>query len=123
MLSVVLYGCETRSLTLREGRKLRVRENGVLGKIFGPKSDGVTGKWRKLHNTELCDLYCSTNIIRAIKLRRIRWAGHVARMVDRRDAHGISVGKRTLAVPRSRWKFTNEVDRQEIEWWLVLGLD
>jgi hypothetical protein len=72
MLPVVLYGRETRPLTLREGHGLRVRENGVLRKIFGPKSDGVTGKWRKLHKKELCDLYSSPNFIRVIKLRRLR---------------------------------------------------
>ena len=77
-LLVVLYGCETWSLTLREKRRLWVFENRVLRRIFGPKRDEVTGKWRKLHNEELDDLYSSPNIIRVIKLRR--WAGHVARM-------------------------------------------
>ena len=112
---------------MREGHRLRVCENGVLGKIFGPKSDGVTGKWRKLHNKELCDLYCSPNFIRLIKLRRMRWAGYLAQLVDRRNVHGVSEGKtdgkRTLGVPRCRWKVNNEVDRQEIEWWLAIGLD
>ena len=70
MLPVGLYVCETRSLTLREGYRLRVCENGVLGKIFGPKSDRLRGKWRKLHNKELCDLYCLQNFIRVIKLRK-----------------------------------------------------
>ena len=68
------------SLTLREERRLRVLENRVLMGIFGPKRDGVTGEWRKLHNEELNDLYCSPNIVRLIKSRRMRWAGHVARM-------------------------------------------
>ena len=76
----VLYGCETWSLTLRDERRLRVFENRVLRRIFGPKRDEVTGEWRKLHNEELNDLYCSPNIDRVIKSRRIRWAGHVARM-------------------------------------------
>ena len=80
ILPVVLYGCETWSFTLREERRLRVFENMVLRRIFGPKRDEVTGKWRKLYNEELNDLYCSPNIVRVIKLRRIRWAGHVARM-------------------------------------------
>ena len=76
----VLYGCETWSLTLREERKLRVFENMVLRRIFGPRRDEVTGEWRRLHNEELNDLYCSPNIVRVIQSRRMRWAGHVARM-------------------------------------------
>ena len=66
ILPVVLYGCETWPLTLREEHRLRVFENGVLRRIFGPKRDGVTGEWRKLHNEELNDLYCSQNIVRVI---------------------------------------------------------
>jgi hypothetical protein len=77
---VVLYGCETWSLTLREQRRLRVFENRVLRKIFGPKRDEGTGEWRKLHNKELSDRYSSPNIIRMMKSRRMRWAGHVAHM-------------------------------------------
>jgi hypothetical protein len=71
--------------------RLRVFEKRVLGKTFGPKTDEVTGKWRRLHKEELYDLYSSTNIIRVIKSRRMRWAGHVARMGDGRSAHGILV--------------------------------
>ena len=67
ILSVVLYGCETWSLTLREERRLRVFENMVLRRIFGPRRDEVTGKWRRLHNEEVNDLYCSPNIVRVIK--------------------------------------------------------
>ena len=78
ILPVVLYGCEAWSLTLREERKLRVFENMVLRRIFGPRRDEVTGKWRRPHNEELSDLYCSPNIVRVIKSRRMRWAGHVA---------------------------------------------
>jgi hypothetical protein len=78
ILPVVLYGCETWSLTVRVEHKLRVFENRVLRRIFGPKKDGVTGGWRKLHNEELHNLYSSTSIIRSIKSRRMRWAGHVA---------------------------------------------
>jgi hypothetical protein len=86
ILPVVLYGCETWSLTLREEHRLRVFENRVLRRIFGPKRDEVTGEWRKLHNKELHDLYSSPSIIRIIKSRRMRLAGHVARM-GRRVTH------------------------------------
>ena len=72
ILLVVLYGCETWSLTLKEEHRLRVFENRLLRRIFGPKRDGVTGEWRKLHNEELNDLYCSHNIVRVIKSGRMR---------------------------------------------------
>ena len=78
ILPVVFYGCETWLLTLRKEHRLRVFENKVLRKIFGPRRDEVTGEWRNLHNEELNDLYCSPNIVRVIKSRRMRWAGHVA---------------------------------------------
>jgi hypothetical protein len=80
ILPLVLNGCETWSLTLREERRLRVFEYRVLWRIFGPKRDEVMGEWRKLHNEELRDFNSSPNIIRIIKSRRMRWAGHVARM-------------------------------------------
>ena len=80
ILPVVVYGCETWSLTLREERRLRVFENRVLRRIVGPKRHELTGEWRKLHNEELNDLYCSPNIARVTKSRRKRWAGHVAHM-------------------------------------------
>jgi hypothetical protein len=73
--SVVLYGCETWSLILREERRLRVFENRVLKRIFGPKRDEVTGEGIKLHNEELNDLYSLPNIVRVIKSRRMRWVG------------------------------------------------
>ena len=79
-MPVVLYECETWSLLLREERGLRVFANRVLRRIFGPRWDGVTGKWRKLHIEELHDLYSSQNNIRLIKSGRLRWVGHVARI-------------------------------------------
>jgi hypothetical protein len=82
-IAFVLYGCETWSLTLREGHRLRVFENMVLRMIFGPKRD-VTGEWRKLHDEQLHYLFSSPSTIRIMKSRRMRWAGHVARMVEKR---------------------------------------
>jgi hypothetical protein len=103
---VVLYGCETWSLTVREEYKLRVFENRLLRRIFGPKGGGVTGGWRKLHNEELHNLYSSPIIIRIIKSRRMRWAGHVARMGEKRNVCRLLVGKpqgkRPLGRPRRR---------------------
>ena len=87
---------------------MRVSENRVLRKVFGPKRDEVTGKWRKLHNEELNDLYSLPNIVRMVKSRRMRWAGHVARMGDVRGVHRVLVGKpegkRPLGRPRRRWE-------------------
>ena len=93
ILPVVLYGCETWSLTLREERRLRVFEYRVLRRVFGPKRDEVTGEWRKLHNEELSDLYSLPNIMRVVKSRRMRWAGHVARMGEGIVLHRFLVGK------------------------------
>jgi len=84
-----LYGCETWSLILREERRLTLFEDRVLRRIFWPKRDEATGKWRKLHNEELNDLYSSPNIIQVIKSRRMRLAGHVARMGERRGIHRV----------------------------------
>jgi len=84
ILPLVLYGCETWKLTLKEESRVRVFENKVLRRVFGPKRDKVTGEWRKLHNEDLNDLYCSPNIVRVIKSRIMRWAGHVAHMGERR---------------------------------------
>jgi hypothetical protein len=80
MFPVVLYRCETWSLTLKEERRLRVFENRVLRRVFGPKRDEITTEWIKLHNEELSDLYSLPNIVRVVNSRKIRWAGHVARM-------------------------------------------
>jgi hypothetical protein len=93
ILPVVLYGCETWSLTLRKEHRLMVFENRVLRTIFGTKRDGVTGEWRKLHNEELQNLYLSPDIIRQVTSRRMRWAGHVARMGEERKLYMVLVGK------------------------------
>ena len=107
ILPVVLYGCETCSLTLQEERRLRVFENKVLRRIFGPRRDEVTGDCRRLHNEEINDLYSSPNIAQVLKSRRIRWAGHVARMGEEwrvyRVLLGKPEGKRPMGRPRRRW--------------------
>ncbi|KAJ4442477.1 hypothetical protein ANN_04063 [Periplaneta americana] len=117
ILPVVLYGCETWTLTLREEQRLRVFKNKVLRKIFEAKRDEVTGEWRKLHNTELHALYSSPDIIRNIKSRRLRWAGHVARMGESRNAYRVLVGrpegKRPLGRPRRRWEDIIKMDLRE----------
>ncbi|KAJ4445002.1 hypothetical protein ANN_06801 [Periplaneta americana] len=118
ILPVLLYGCETWILTLREEHRLRVFENKVLRKIFGAKRDEVTGEWRKLHNTELHALYSSPDIIRNLKSRRLRWAGHVARMGESRNAYRVLVarpeGKRPLGRPRRRWEDNIKMDLREV---------
>jgi hypothetical protein len=85
--------CKTWYVTLREEHRLRVFENRVLRRISGPKRDEVTEEWRRLHNGELHNLYSSPDIIRKIKSRRIRWAGHVARMGEGRNVYGVWMGK------------------------------
>jgi len=118
ILPVVLYGYEAWSLTLREERKLRVFENMVLRRIFGPRRDEVTGEWRRLHNGELNDLYSSPNVVRVIKSRRMRWAGHVARMGEERVVYRVLVGKqegkRPLGIPRRRWVDNIRMDLQKL---------
>ena len=90
-MAVGLYGRETWSLTIREGRRLRVFKNRILRRIFGPKRD-ANNEWRRLHNMELHSLYRSPNIDRMIKSKRLRWAGHVARMKKIRNAFKILTG-------------------------------
>jgi hypothetical protein len=87
ILPAVVYGCESWSLTLREERRLRVFENRVLRKVFGPRRDEVTGEWKRLHNEELNDLYCSPNIVWVIKSRRMGLTRHVACMGERRERY------------------------------------
>ena len=104
--------------TLREERKLRVFENMVLRRIFGPRRDKVTGEWRRLHNEELNDLYSSPIIVRVIKSRRMRWAGHVTRMGEERGVYRVLVGKpegkRPLGRPSLRWVDNIRMDLQEV---------
>ena len=118
ILPVVLYGCKTWSLTLREERRLRVFENRVLRRVFGPKRDEVTGEWRKLHNEELSDRYYLRYIVRVVKSRRMRWAGHVARKGEGRGVHRVLVGKpeekRPLGRPRLRLEDNIKMDLQEV---------
>ena len=118
ILPVVLYGCETWSLTLREERKLRVFEKMALRRIFGPRRDEVTREWRRLHKDELKDLYSSPNIVRVIKSRRMRWTGHVVRTGEDRGAYRVLVGKREgkrpLGRPRRKWVDNIRMDLQEV---------
>jgi hypothetical protein len=113
---VVLYGCLTWSLTLREERRLRVL------RIFGLKRDEVTREWRKLHNEELNDLYSSptSSIVWVIKSRRMRWVGHVSRMGERRGVYRVLVGKpegrRLLGRLRHRWEDNIKMDLKEEGW-------
>jgi hypothetical protein len=107
ILPVVLYGCETWSLMLREERRLRVFETRILRRIFRPKRDD-NGEWRRLHNDKLHSLYRSSNIVNLIKSRRLRWASHIARMEEGRRTFkiltGTTAGKRPLGRPRRRWE-------------------
>jgi hypothetical protein len=118
ILLVVLYGYETWSLILREVYRLRVFENRVLRRIFGPKRDEVTGERRKLHNEDLHILYSSPNIIRQIKSRRMRWVRHVARMGEERNVYRVLMGKpegkTPLGRPRRRWEDGIRMDFREI---------
>ena len=127
LLSVVLYGCETWSLTLREEHRLRVFENRVLSRIFGPKRNEVTGEWRQLVN----DMYSSPITVWVIKSRRTRWMGHVVRMGENRGIYRVLVGKpegkRPLGRPRRRWEDNIKMDLQEVRSggvdWIELAQD
>jgi hypothetical protein len=120
ILLVVLYGRETWPLTVREEHRLRVFENKVLRRIFGPKGDEVTGGWRKLRTEELRDLYPFPSKVRIIKSGRMRWAGHVARMGEKINAYRLLVGKpegkRPLGKPRRRWVDNIRMDLVEVGW-------
>ena len=100
------------------GKEAEVFENKVLRRIFGPRRDEVTGDWRRLHNEEINVLYSSPNIVRVIKSRRMRWAGHVARMGEERGVFRVLVGKpegkRPLGRPRFRWKDNIKMDLQDV---------
>ena len=107
-------------------------ENGVLRRVFRPERNEVTEEWRKLRNEELTDLYCSPNVIRVIKSRRMRWVGHLTRTGERRGAYRVLVGKpegkRPLGRPRRRWEDNIKLDFQEVGWgrgivWIDLAQD
>jgi hypothetical protein len=129
ILTVVLYGCETWSLTLRDEHRLSIFENRVLKRIFGPKRDEVTGGWRKLHGEDLHGLYSSPSIVRVIKARRMKWAGYVAPMCVVRVAYNIlfgrTEGRSPLVRPRRRWEGNIKMDHMEIGfgvWIRFIGL-
>jgi hypothetical protein len=123
ILPVVLYGCETWSLTLREEHKLRVFENRVLRRIFGPKRDEVMGEWRKLHNEELHNLYSSPEIIRQVefKVNEVGVAGRGAKSVQ--SFGGKAQRKKTLGRPRRRWEDGIRMDIREIGLGVWIGFD
>jgi hypothetical protein len=131
ILPVVLYGCETWSVALRKEHRLMVFENRVLRRIFGPKWDEVTGERRKLHNGELHNLYSTPDIIRQIKSKRMRWAGHVAGMGEGGNLYRVFVGKpesnSPLEKPSRRWedgiKFYLSYIRWESVEWIHLAQD
>ena len=119
ILHVVLYGCKTWSFVFREELRLMVFENRVLRRIFRPKRDKVTGEWRKLHIEKLNDLFTSPNIVRMTKSRRMRWAGHVARIGEGSCEFRILVGKyerkRRLGTPRHKYENNIKMDLHEVE--------
>jgi hypothetical protein len=120
ILPIVLYSCETWSLTLKELYKLRVCEKKVLRRICQSKREEVVGGWRRLHNEDLHNLYASPSIILVIKSTRMKCAGHVACMEEMRNAYNILVGKpegkRPLGKPKRRWECNIRMDLMEIRW-------
>jgi hypothetical protein len=125
ILSLILYGCETWSLTLREEHGLGMLESRVLRVIFGPKREEVVRCWRRLHNEEFNNLYISTHIIRVISSSRMRWVGHVAHMKDIKNAYIVLVRKperkRPLGRLRCRWEdnIRNDfrgTEREGVDW-------
>jgi hypothetical protein len=131
LFPVVVYGCETWLFIPREECRLRVFENRVWRRIFGPKRDKVTGEWRKLHNEELNDLYFSPNIVWVTKSRRMRCAGHVAHMGERKGVYRVLVGrlegKKPLGRPRHGWEYNFKMDLREVSCgamdWIELAQD
>jgi hypothetical protein len=127
----LLYNILYKKVVLREERRLRVFENRMFRRIFSPKRDEVTGEWRKLHNDELQNLYCSPTVVRVIKSRRMRWAGYVAWMGEGRVVYRVLVGKpegkRPLGRPRCRWEDDIKMDLQEegfgVRDWIELAQD
>jgi hypothetical protein len=120
-MALVLYGCENWLLTLREECRLRVFENRVLRRIFGPKRDKVTGEWRRLHNKKFYAFHSSQNTIQVIKLRRLRWTGHVAHMGgESRGAYRVLMvkpeGKKPFRRPRCRWEDNIKRGPREVGW-------
>jgi hypothetical protein len=117
ILPVVLYGCETWSLALREDHRLRVFENRVLRRIFGPRME-EDGSWRRMHNDVLLSLRFPTDVVRVIKSRSMRWDGHVARMGERTGVYRVLVGrtegKKPVGRPRRRWEDNIKLDLREI---------
>ena len=113
-MPVVLYGCETWSLALREVRTLRLFENRVLRRVFGPKGDEVTGEWRKLHNEELNYLYSLPIIVWVIKSRIMRWARHGDKRGVYRVLVGKPEGKKPLGRSRRRWDDNSKMDLEEV---------
>ena len=126
ILLPVFYGCETWLHTLKEERRLKVFKNRVLRRIFGPKGDEVTGEWRKLRNEGFYGVFSFPNIIRVMKSKRMRWAGHVARMGEIRGVYmrfgGETWRKEPLGRPRHRWEDNIKMDLQEVGWGARIGL-
>jgi hypothetical protein len=118
VLPLVLYGCETWLLTFREECRLRVFENRVLRRIFGPRKNDVTGEWGRSHNVEINDLYSSPDIVRVKKSRRMRWVGHVVCVREGRGIYWVLLGKpegkRPMGRSRHRWEGNIKLDLQEV---------